>query len=158
VRDPRAAAYSWGKRQLLPDPPRRHFQRFNPVRSSLYWLRWNLLIESVIRPVVSANYVLVRYEDFARFPDPSIRAICRLLGQDDHGISFSEGNTLWLEPNHMVDGNPLRFAAGEFAIAVDQAWTEEMVRRDRRLAAAVAAPLMWRYGYPLSTAQHRSLG
>ena len=150
VRDPRAAAHSWGKRRLLPDPPARYFQRFGPLHSSLYWLRWNLLIETVVRPAVGADYALVRYEDFARSPEDTVRSICRRLGRDDQGVSFSSGSTLQVEQNHMVDGNPLRFETGELTIGADRAWVRAMAERDRALATAAAAPLMWRYGYRLN--------
>ena len=54
-----------------------------------------------------------------------------------------------LEPNHTVDGNPMRMSNGPVALRRDDAWRTGLSRTDRRLTIALTAPLALTYGYGL---------
>lgn len=70
VRDPRAVAYSWGKR--LPRPtatatsPEQEMARYSPAQASVHWMTQNAVFASLARRGVPTRRV--RYEDFVADP------------------------------------------------------------------------------------------
>lgn len=149
VRDPRACAYSLGKKKLKRSDPPRYFGRMSPAASSLKWLRRNAIIEALLRRRQGDRYLRVRYEDFADQPQPTSRSICSLLGEPDARLPFLDDAAVRLGSSHSVAGNPPRSPEGEVRVRRDDEWRERMDPRSRRLATVAAAPLMPRYGYPL---------
>jgi hypothetical protein len=91
-------------------------------------------------------YLFTRYEDLVADPEAELRRVLRFADLPD-ALDFLQGETASLQPNHTVDGNPMRFASGPLVIKGDDAWRTEMDARDRRLVTTITGPLLWRYGY-----------
>ena len=53
-----------------------------------------------------------------------------------------------LGTNHLVDGNPVRFAR-ELSLHVDDEWQQLLSGRDRRIMSVLTWPLLRRYAYPV---------
>lgn len=144
VRDPRAIAYSWSRRDI-------ETFRFGPASSSVNWLVMNAAVETLLRPRLGDRLRLVRYEDFVSAPRATIAAVCEWAGVDPRGsLPFADERTVRLGANHTVGGNPSRFRTGAIAIDPDDEWAARMPARDALLATLPAAPLMPRYGYALT--------
>jgi hypothetical protein len=148
VRDPRATAYSWSRPREQPGvggPLMMPVLR--PARSTARWVGRNLLSESVCRSL-GLPWTRVRYEDLVEEPAGVVCDIMRLVERRPRVAIPARG----IEPprpeeNHMVGGNPVRFHAGRRPIAPDDEWRGRMSVRDRRVATAVAVPLLSRYRY-----------
>lgn len=146
VRDPRANAYS-RRRQVRGVATDHYLPTTGPVRASLGWLRRNALIDVLVRPGQGNRFSRLRYEDFCADPRGSVEDLCRLVGEERSPLPFTGERTVPLPPGHLPAGNPLRAGSGELTVALDDEWTTRMGRRARLTAAAVALPLMRRYGY-----------
>jgi hypothetical protein len=148
VRDPRAVAHSWLRRKLQPAEDRkRHMRRHGPVYSSLMWNLWN---EAAHRLWGGdpGRYLLLRYEDFVAAHEDTVAQIVDLLDiAQPSETPFVGERTVSLRPTHSVSGNPSRFSTGVVSLTADDEWESRMARRHRVAAAAVAAPLLARYGY-----------
>jgi Sulfotransferase family len=148
VRDPRAVAYSWVRRKLQRDDPRRmrSMRSHSPAMSSLYW---NLLNESTRRlwKGEPGRRLLVRYEDFVARPQETVDEIMRFAGVQPVALPWTETGELALDRTHTVSGNPSRFDHGTVALRADNEWQGAMRARDRRIVDAITAPLRGRYGY-----------
>jgi sulfotransferase family protein len=158
VRDPRACAYSFAKQKLKRRDPPRYFGQMSPASSSLNWLRRNAVIETLIRRVQGDRYLRVRYEDLVAQPQPTVRAICSLLGEPNARLPFHADALVRFGSTHSIAGNRPRPYAGEIRIELDDAWRARMDPRSRSLATLAAAPLMPRYGYSLFAGGSRSSG
>lgn len=151
VRDPRALAYAWGKETLKHQSENgsTYFSRLGPVRSSFNWVRRHAIIELVLRSHLGPRYLRLRYEDFVREPEATVRSICELVGDPDATSPFVGPAEVTLGRDHTIAGNPTRFTTGTVLIREDDAWKTGLSKRSKVLATAVAAPLMRRYGYRL---------
>ena len=80
VRDPRAVAYSWQRRQSRLDRGGGAFKRRTSGDSSARWLAWNTATEAywARRP---DRYLFVRYEDFVAEPAATFRLVLDMLGR-----------------------------------------------------------------------------
>jgi hypothetical protein len=147
VRDPRAVAYSWVRKKLQRDDPRRvrAMRSHGPAMSSLYW---NLLNEST-RALWrgSGRQLLVRYEDFVARPQETVDEIARFAGEAPERLPWTADGELALAPSHTVSGNPSRFDHGTVALRADVEWERSMRARDRRVVDAITLPFRRRYGY-----------
>jgi hypothetical protein len=148
VRDPRAVASAWDRAKPLTGVNGRYL-RLGAARSSLDWLQAHAVIESALRPRLAGRYMRLRYEDFAKDPEPAMRAVCALVGQPEAELPFVGPRTVRLGPNHTVAGNTYRSTRGEVEVRLDDAWTSRIDARARTVATICAAPLMRRYGYHL---------
>ncbi len=147
MRDPRATAYSWmRKRELRDYGDLRWMQRQPPLKSSGLWGMWNAVAELFWRPL-GDHYLQLRYEDFVADPQPTVRRVLRLVGEEGAELPFTGPHTVRLGPTHSVAGNPSRLANGEVELQVDAEWMRRMDRKDRTLVTAVTWPLLLRYGY-----------
>jgi Sulfotransferase family len=147
VRDPRAVAYSWVRKKLQRDDPRRvrSMRSHGPAMSSLYW---NLLNESTRRLwSASGKHMLVRYEDFVARPQETVDSIVRFAGETPVGLPWTAEGVLALDRTHTVSGNPSRFDHGTVALRADVEWERSLRARDRRLVEAITLPFRRRYGY-----------
>ncbi len=54
-----------------------------------------------------------------------------------------------LTTSHTVAGNPMRFRTGRIELRRDDAWRQQLPRRQQRVISALTAPLLARYGYSL---------
>jgi hypothetical protein len=148
VRDPRAVAHSWSKKNY-------RVGRHGVVKSKLSWVSWNLAGEAVRRRL-RKRALLVRYEDFAQDPRKVIRDIVRLAGEDPAAAPALDGNRVDLSPNHTVSGNPSRFRTGAIEVRPDDRWRHELSAPRWWAATLLALPLLGRYGYPLRRGRRAS--
>ncbi len=150
VRDPRAVAFSWKRRKPLKGTVQPGKMRARRVdQSTLRWVGWNLAFESIRRRYPGRS-VFVRYEDFVADPRVTLEHVARLVDEPVE-ISFVEGREVNLRDHHMVWGNPSRFNRGRIVLREDDEWKTAMSRRDHVVATLIAAPLLKRYGYDMST-------
>jgi hypothetical protein len=90
----------------------------------------------------------LRYEDLVE--DPQRRLLEVVSHATDGGeadVSFVSGGQAVLASNHLVDGNPVRFAQGPLRLTVDDAWRRQLAAKERRAMTALTYPLLKRYGY-----------
>jgi hypothetical protein len=149
VRDPRATAYSWGRQKQKDPALRLELGRLGPAASSLYWLRRNAVIESLLRRRLGDRYLRLRYEDFVSDPRSVARDLCAFAGEPRARLPFLDDRRVRLTGNHMVGGNPRRFSSGETIVRADDEWRAAMGAGRRLLATLPALPLARRYGYSL---------
>ena len=141
VRDPRAVSFSWRRPKPRPSgapmPVRPH------GRVAAEWLLHNAIATRLRR--AARRSVLVRYEDLAADP----RAVMGdLLARIDLPCPPAPPGPLRLAPaGHSVAGNPLRFGPLEITVRPDAEWRERLPRRHKALVAAIASPLLGRFGY-----------
>ncbi len=110
----------------------------------------NLLIERCVKPVVAeGRYRRVRYEDLMSAPRTAFGEIADWVELDAAELPFTGESTLNMPRSHTVMGNPNRHTDGETMLRLDTRWIDGLGDRDRRVATALASPLMSRYGYHL---------
>ena len=150
VRDPRAVAYSWQRHKAQPDRNRpAELVRHGPVDSTLSWIRWNSLAESVRAKSPPSSSLLLRYEDLVARPRPSLLDVAALVGEAPPALPLEGERTALLEPNHTVSGNPSRFRTGRVELRADDEWITRQSAAQRSMVTSLALPLLSRYGYPL---------
>ncbi len=158
LRDPRAVAYSWWRRNK-PNPRidgERLMKRISPVTCTLLWNVWNLGTEALLSRS-SYRYVRVRFEDFLASPARSSRAILSSLDLDGgENLPFVSDREVDLRPTHTVSGNPLRFTTGRVTLRPDERWRTGLTWGEKARVTALAWPLMLRYGYPLEKRRSES--
>jgi hypothetical protein len=145
VRDSRAVAYSWARREK-PDPMRQGQMQFalaKPWQAGAWWAIANLAAE--LAPPLRHRYLRVRYEELAAEPESWMRRISRFAGIEP--VAAAERVNLGV--HHSIGGNPMRYEQGEIRVKPDTAWRQALSPRDRRLVTAMTWPLLLRYGYPL---------
>ena len=156
IRDPRAVAYSWGRRRVYDrvDEEKHYIKPHGVARSTAYWVIWNLMVERLWgRAAESEIHLRLRYEDLVGEPERHLTRIAGLFGESPDLDFFRSSHRVDLSPAHMVAGNPLRFESGPVELRLDDEWRRSMPFRQRLTATALGWPLMRRYGYPL-TASH----
>jgi hypothetical protein len=149
VRDPRAVAYSWGRRrELVPTSSGAplYMHQAGPTESTSLWLRYNGGTGLVRRALPTHRSLRLRYEDFVTAPAASLRTIAALLSLPADTFGLEDGHAV-LGENHSVSGNPSRFRSGAVELRADDQWRADMRAADRRRVMALAWPLAWRYGY-----------
>jgi hypothetical protein len=150
IRDPRASAHSWLREKPQPDKSGQAYMlRFGPLESTLRWIVWNVLTKAFWGRY-PGRYLRLRYEDFVRKPEESIRAILKLLDEEASDLPFVGETRVELGGGHTVSGNPNRFETGAVELQPDEEWMSGMKPGDRRLVTALALPLLGRYGYSVS--------
>jgi hypothetical protein len=142
VRDPRATAYSWGRRKPLADGARSAtMERQSPARSAMLWNVWNVTARQLWQGSPD-RYLRLDYEEFARRPKECIDRILHFAGHDaDTGPIFRDSRTVALGVNHTVAGNPDRLRRGDVKLRLDDEWASNMRRRDRMVVSALTAPV-----------------
>lgn len=147
VRDSRGVVYSWQKSVRRPDATEKQdlMLRYGSVSASGRYLLYNGTAGLLRRSAVP--YTLVRYEDLVADPRAYLERIVGFAGLRPGGMGFIDDDTAELHPNHTVDGNPMRFAAGPLRISADEQWRTAMDRSDQRTVSMLTRPLLRRYGY-----------
>jgi hypothetical protein len=147
VRDPRAVAESWRKRD-----PAGH----GPAATSRDWVAFNLLFEAVRGRHGSGRTLRVRHEEFVRRPRTALEAIVRVVGAHPEKLPLADEHTVHLPEAHTVLGNPVRFSTGDVPIRVEADWRATIPAAHRRIVTAISAPLLLRYGYPIASGPRRA--
>ena len=152
VRDPRAAAYSWGYRRKpradRKDEPNNLMTRQGLVRSSLAWDARNLATEGTFGRDPE-RYMLLRYEDFVEDPRGSVERILRFVGEEEAISPFIGEREIALGVSHTFSGNPDRLQGGTVKINPDEEWKSSLSIARRVAVAALTWPSLMKYGYPL---------
>ena len=152
VRDPRACAYSRGRRKRHgSEGDGQYMRQEKPAKTSARWLQVNGLAGRYLPAAVSeGRYRRVRYEDLIEGGRDAFADIARWVGLNPDDLPFTDGRHVALSQSHTVMGNPNRYLVGETELTLDTEWVTKMSRGDRWSATWPATPLLHRYGYELS--------
>ena len=146
VRDPRAVAFSWGRQDktIRVAGGTRAMGSRGLLSSVSRWME-NGLGAAALRPhLPSDRWLSLRYEDFAAHPRAAIESILAFLGEE--GASpFVDDDSVVLDVNHTVAGNPNRFQVGKVRIRLDDEWRRSMPRSRQLLVQALTWPLRRRF-------------
>jgi hypothetical protein len=144
VRDPRAVAYSWSHRSGTPP---------SELATAGEWLSFSALGEAVKWRLGPGRSMVLRHEDFAQRPRPSLERVLRLVGAGGAALPLSgdEDRTVQFGENHTVAGHWTRFNRGPTDLRLSTEWRDKQRASQRRLVTALTLPLLPRYGYPLRT-------
>jgi hypothetical protein len=147
LRDPRAVAHSWRRAKTFSvgEETRTMGTRRLPA-TVRRWLASALGTEALRRHLPREHWLRLRYEDFCAGPVASMDRLLSMMGVAGRP-PFENADTVRLQPNHIVAGNPSRFTVGSVRIRVDEEWRTAMSRRDQLLVAGSPRPLLRRYGY-----------
>jgi hypothetical protein len=147
VRDSRAVAYSWQRKRVRPEVHNKDafMDTFSPGSCARDWLIKNALIH-ILRPFYR-HYTLLRYEDLVADPRGVLASLCTAVGEPAPPLAFLEHTNAYLEANHTVAGNPMRFSTGPVAIRQDVEWKKKMAKGSKLLVSALTLPLLLVYGY-----------
>jgi hypothetical protein len=146
VRDPRAVAYSYHRRNT-------HNRASATMKD---WVPYALLHEAVRRRVGQGRSMRLRFEDFVARPRETVRAVAKMVREPADGIAFLDDHTVALSPNHTMSGHWGRFDTGRTELRLDTSWLSQQPARERRVATALSLPLLLRYRYPLRPSPGRS--
>ncbi|MBA2455630.1 MAG: sulfotransferase [Nocardioidaceae bacterium] len=147
VRDPRAVVHSWRRRKTFAAEGGTRTMGTRRLPSTVRaWTTNSIGSELLRRRVPASHWHHMRYEDFSRHPRSSVESIVAFLGEQGR-TPFENEDTVALQPNHIVSGNPTRFTTGSVKIRADEEWRQAMPRRDQLLVQLATKPLMMRYGY-----------
>ncbi len=147
VRDSRAVAYSWSKKEPVVDgPPGQLRKRYGPAGSAIRWALWNLAGEALARSTPGRS-MLLRYEDLIDAPHEAVDRILTFLDENTSASPVRQ-RTLELRPHHTVGGSRVRFHVGPVELRLDNEWAERMARAHRRLVTILTWAVLKRYGYP----------
>src|SRR4051812_5896138 len=148
VRDPRAVAFSWQRRDktIRVAAGTRAMATRRLVPSVARWTENCLSAEALRRYVPPERWMFLRYEDFAAQPRAAVSRILTFLGEDPV-LPFVDEDTVLLHVNHTVAGNPNRFKVGPVRIALDDEWSRRMPARQQLAVRALTWPFLLRYRY-----------
>jgi UDP-N-acetylglucosamine transferase subunit ALG13 len=147
VRDPRGVVHSWRKAVRRDDGDGRDAMiRYGVVPAAARYVAYNGLAHG-LRAL--GPYRFVRYEDLLAAPRATVARVLAFAGVPTPGdtLAFVRDREVDLEPNHTVDGNPMRMSSGPMALRRDDGWRTGLSARDRRMTMALTAPLALPYGY-----------
>jgi hypothetical protein len=151
VRDPRATAHSWLRLRATGaiDDDDEEMDRFSVWKSSALWDIWN----STARHLFGGrdDYLCIRYEDLVARPHEVVDQVRAFAGLPPDDVPFVGEQTVRLQPNHAVAGNPNRRRSGDIHLVEDDEWRSALRPGRRAAATAVTAPVLGRFGYPMST-------
>lgn len=150
VRDGRAVAYSWRKRQkqeLGKASPGSAMPSSSTLKSLIVWNVENFYATKFGRR--APHYALMRYEDFTSNPAAVLTATLAQLGLDSAALKLYDGRFSG-SPTHSVGGNPLRFNRANFQIKLDNEWKTSLSGTAKLVQGLAIYPMLRRFGYSLS--------
>jgi hypothetical protein len=149
VRDSRGVVFSWKKRVVnrVTSGPPQYMPNYDAFTASARYLFYNGFTAAAGRGQIP--YLRVRYEDFVARPSGTLRTVLAHGGLEPAAgdLSFLQDGEVALEPNHTVDGNPVRFSVGPVRLREDDEWRREMSPSDRFWVTMLTSPLLRSYGY-----------
>lgn len=148
VRDVRGVAYSWRKKKVRPEitTHKELMPRYSVIRTAVSWDIVNY-IGNYVKQQVDA-YSLLRYEDIILNPKIEVSKIFKLLKlKDKTDHIFIKQNTVLLNLNHTVSGNPMRFKTGEITLNLDEEWKEKMNKKEKFLTDLFSYIFLKKYHY-----------
>ena len=139
VRDPLAVSNSWRT-------PKEYVYTMSASKNTGYWRAFNIASRAILRRYPEQS-MLLRYEDFIADPAGTVDTLLRMCGADPAGNPV-HGQTVSLNTNHTVTGNPDRFRTGETVIRPqDDSWRSSLPRSARLATLLLSWPMARRYGY-----------
>lgn len=154
IRDPRATAYSWQRRRVLPLAKNTQEVTYLPqitaTENSIRWNVWNVACE-ILGKASSGKYCALRYEDFMMAPRQTVESICQMVDENAAlGTSpFIDNHTVELGITHSISGNPNRLKIGLVKLKFDTEWRSGLKDHDKVLTTTLTWPLMFRHKYHL---------
>jgi len=148
VRDSRAVAFSWARKKVRPESPGRmeYMPRLPAARCAAYWIRENL--SSELLRGRSIRFIRLRYEDFVSRPQRHLETVGAALALRLDIVNPPRNERAQFDGGeHMLAGNPMRFARGHVELRVDDEWRRAMSRWNQAVVTAMTWPLLFRYGY-----------
>jgi hypothetical protein len=147
VRDSRAVAYSWLRKQVRPEV---HWQnqlmpRHNIVLSSAMWLLMNMQV--TIDFLASSCYKLVKYETLVKSPQKTISGIMEKVRFFPAMKAIDPTEEFIFPVSHTISGNPMRFQTGKITIKEDMEWKQKMPFLAKAIITTITLPLLVMYGY-----------
>jgi hypothetical protein len=148
VRDSRGVVHSWMKRVSRPEVTNgdgAYFQEFSPFKAGVRWMQCNMAFDVLRR--LGVPTVRMRYESLAADPRGELERTFAEMGEAGAHDLSAVGDSVTVQGQHSVRGNPMRFAHGRQQVRADEAWRTGMARKTRSLVVLVTWPLLLRYGY-----------
>lgn len=149
LRDSPAVAYSWGRSVVRPEAsgPDELMPQYSLLRVVLRWTVDNVMYD--LLRLLGTDVRVVRYEDLVADPPATLLRVAQEVGLPlaAADLAFLTTGSAELQTTHTVAGNPMRFRSGALVVRRDDAWRTQMPTRDRRLVAALTAPVRAHYGY-----------
>ncbi len=143
IRDPRTLAYVY----LNKVSREGYVLHMDPLQSSVKWVRRNLAIELLTKPL-TRRPLRIRYEDFAANPRQTFLKLLTFVGETCPTLPFDNEHAVTLRPLHTVAGNPNRFITGRVHIRERSGeWATQMKPSHKMLVTSVTLPWLVRYGY-----------
>jgi|Deesub1362A_J573_1020465.scaffolds.fasta_scaffold01190_10 hypothetical protein len=144
VRHPCAVVFSWQrrKRQRAVYWDTVYMERRGLLRASAFWVAHNIaawLLKSRLPP---GRYMRLRYEELAREPETALGKIAEWLGFSPPSGLF-ENLKVFLPPNHLIAGNPMRFDSGTITIRLDEEWRLRMPWWKKVAVMCLTSPALW---------------
>jgi len=140
VKDPRAFVYSMTKDRLP-----------NALNKVIRFAgRW--IVEYVMMRALCRNHFLdghtrmLRYEDLAREPVPTVQSLGRWLGLSLEESRIQDFRSL---ENHAISGNMMRWRKSETEIELDRSWQERLPTPYQYLVHGMTLPLLASSSYTL---------
>ena len=118
VRDPRGVLHSWRKQVVRADGGDRDAMvRYGVVGASARYVAYNGLAHGLR---LLGPYRFLRYEDLLDAPRDTVARVLAFAGVSSPGetLGFLRAGEADLEPNHTVDGNPMRLSGAPWPFDV----------------------------------------
>jgi hypothetical protein len=147
VRDPRGVVHSWRKAIRRNDGGGRDVMiRYGVIPAAARYVAYNGLAHC-LRAL--GPYRFLRYEDLLAAPRETVARVLAFAGVTTtrETLAYIRDREVDLEPNHTVDGNPMRMSSGPVELRRDDGWRTGLSARDRRMTMALTGPLAIPYGY-----------
>lgn len=147
VRSSEAVCYSWSKHVARADRGGRPMARHGTAQSALEWVGFNASLDALRLLKVPSTFL--RYEDFVARPRAEVERIMDFCGtpRTADELDFIGTDTVEVDSDHSVAGNPMRIRTGVLPIRLDDEWRTKMPPSTRRLVRTLTAPGLIRYGY-----------
>jgi len=148
IRDVRGVAFSMSKRHSASQDPANRTDldwQTTPALAAALWVG-TLKMESLLRRR-GIRVARMRYEDLVRQPHEAIEQVLGQLGLPvaPTALSHIGDGRVTLPSSHGLSGNPNRFRQGEIILRTDEAWREQMSRRDRFIVTLIGLRYLRRY-------------
>lgn len=150
VRDGRAVAYSWNKRQkqeLGLQQKNGYMPHHSLTRALITWLVENSFTDKIGQKFNA--YTMVRYEDLTKNIATIMERTFQELALPIAIPLTSNQNTVSVQPTHSVGGNPLRFEKRMMHISLDEEWRQKIPHWQQVALWLLGMPLMRRYGFTI---------
>lgn len=149
VRDSRACAYSWQRKQKRRiDAPGRieYMRQYRPIHMAVDWNVNHTFMRLAARKFQDS--VVYRYEDIVEEPRQVLTELTAKLGLSQQAaLPFVSDDSVNLGPDHTLWGNAGRFERGVVTIRPDYEWRDKMAPAQKLQVSIVTLPWLAKYHY-----------